>query len=153
MDLLLDDVGAWLETQGVVGGSSGWTLCKGFMPPSTPNNPGQQLLGIFEVSGKTPDIIRDPTIKEQALFVTGLQVRGRGAINLANSGAYNALRTQMQRVYNALHQNEPPVPTSGDKNKYIYIYARTVGPLPMGRDETQRDEMSWNFDVGMVYEP
>lgn len=153
MSLLLDDLAQWLLTQNIVGGSTGWTVTEGFLPPSDPKKPSQQFIALFETAGEPPDIIRDPTIDEQPVLTVGLQVRGRGAINLANSGAYNALRQKMQDVYNGLHQNEPPPPVSGDGNKYVFIYAKTSGPLPMGRDEQQRDEMSWNFRVRMIERP
>lgn len=138
--VLLDDIASWLETEGVVGGSTGWPIYKSFIPPDDPANPQSQLIAIFETPGEQPDIIRDPNIGEQPFDITGLQVRGRSAVN-----GYKDLAAQMKLIFNALHQNEPPsAQVSGEH--YVYIYAKS-GILPMGKDEQNRDEVTQNYTI------
>jgi hypothetical protein len=129
---LLDAIADWLITQGVVGGSTGWPMFRGFVPP----DPDQAII-VTEIPGEDTDIIRDLTIGEQPFDTVGFQIRGRGAVN-----NYQSLRNQMQVVFQALHQMEPPT-VQGER--FVFIYAKTSGPLPMGKDTQNRDELSWNF--------
>ena len=142
--MLLDDIEQWLVHQGVgdfyqnlgTSGLTGWPICKGFIPPEP-----DQVIGLFETPGEAPDIISKTVIGEQSYDVVGLQVRMRGAVD-----GYRELRSQLQLVYKALHQNEPNV-TSGQD--YIFIYASNPAPLPMGKDSNNRDELVMNFLVMM----
>jgi hypothetical protein len=133
---LLDDIGNYLIAQNLVEGSTGWTLCQSFLPPSDPTQPGAQTICLFETPGEPPEIVGDQTV-ESSYDTLGLQIRGRGAVS-----GYQALRAQMQAIYLGLHQKEPAVVSGMD---YIFIYAKTSGPLPMGKDQEQHDELTWNF--------
>ena len=139
MSDLLDVVGQWLIDQGIVGGTSGWPLYKGFLPPSSQDDPTEKCIALFETPGDPPDVIRDPSIHEKTYDNPGLQVRGRSAVN-----GYQELRVQLQLIFDALHQNEP-TGTSGEV--FVYMYGKTSAPLQLGKDGTNRDEMSWNFTV------
>ncbi len=136
---LLDDIASWLTSQNLVGGTSGWVVFKGYLPPNDPLQPLVQTIALFETPGEPPEIISKQVPQEYAYDIMGLQVRGRGAVN-----QYQALRAQMQAIYVGLHENEPNVVSGQD---YIFIYAKTSGPLPMGKDEENHDEMSWNFRI------
>ncbi len=140
MSIFLDDINNWLVAQSLVGGSTGWAVSEGFLPPEP-----DQVVALFETPGEAPDIVRDPNIGEEPAMAVGLQVRLRGSTN-----AYAPLRAQAQKIFNGLHQNEPVIPGG---NKYIYVYSKTAGPLPMGKDSNNRDELVWNFSVLMTYEP
>lgn len=137
---LLTDIAIWLTHQNIVGGSTGWPIFIGFMPPDDPNNPSDQMISIFETSGEQPDIVRDPSIGEKPFDTPGFQVRGRSAVN-----DYPGLRAQMTAIFNALHENEPPSSQVSGAN-YIYIYAK-AGILPLGKDEQNRDQATQNYTV------
>jgi len=130
---LLDDIEAWLVSQNVVNGSTGWTLYKSFMPPDP-----DQVVVLFETPGGEVGIIRDASNGEKPFDMPGLQVRLRGAVN-----GYSALQAQADVIFNALHQNEPPK-ISGEN--YVYIYLKN-GNLPMGKDSSNRDEISQNYSI------
>jgi len=140
--MLLDDIQAWLVTQGIgdnpinlgTSGLTGWPIYKSYEPPSP-----DTLICLFETPGEEPDILRDLTIGEEPYDVLGLQVRARSAVD-----GYSDLRNKMQQIFKALHQHEPNV-TSGQD--YVYIYAKNPGPLPMGKDTQNRDELVMNFSV------
>ena len=51
---------------------------------------------------------------------------------------YEAARVKMKQVYLALHAMEPGV-------NFVYLYSNQSGPLPMGDDDNDRPEMTWNF--------
>lgn len=144
--MLLDDIQNWLIDQGLgdlpetnpdTTGATGWPIYKSFMPP-TPD----QVLCLFETPGEPPDIVRDSSNGEKPYDMPAFQVRMRGLPSAP--GTYQALRAQMQLVFQGLHQHEPNV-TSGED--YVYIYGVTSGPLPMGKDSNNRDELVWNFRV------
>lgn len=129
--MLLDEIGDYLTALGIVGGSTGWTLKKSFMPTS-PN----QVVCIYETPGEVPEIVAgDP--KEKIYDKPGFQVRVR-----ANPFDYESLRKKLRQIFDNLHQNEPPQ-TSGEI--YVYVYAVSSGPMPMGIDSNNRPEATWNF--------
>lgn len=137
---LLDDIGAWLTAQNVVGGTTGWTLYKGFLPPDPdpPDPTLDQLVCIFETPGGQADIIRDFSNGEKPFDTPGIQVRIRGTVD-----GYAALQAQADVVFNALHQNEPPKTAT---QNYVYIYLKN-GNLPMGKDSSNRDTIIQNYSI------
>lgn len=129
---LLDDIGDHLIAAGVVGGVTGWTLAKSFLPPSP-----DQVVALYETPGEAPDILR-PGDSSTAFDKPGLQVRVRGAAH-----DYATARTKIQAVFAALHQSEPAV-TSGEPY-IVYLYAVQSAPMPLGLDQSNRPELTWNF--------
>jgi|SRR5665213_207411 len=136
---LLDDIGQELISEGLVGGETGWILYKGFLPASLPTNPTEQIIALFETGVGEPDIIRDFSTGEKSFDNTSFQVRGRSAVN-----SYQALRNKMEAIFNALHQTEP-AKVSGQN--YVYVYCKQATPLPLGKDDANRDSMTLNFSV------
>lgn len=128
---LLDDVGNWLVTQGIVGGSTGWTLGESFMPP----NPDKMIV-LYETPGENPEIIGTGS-SEKIYDKPGFQVRIR-----STEFDYVGARSKIQEVFKALHQKEPAI-TSGVN--YVYVYGVSSGPMPMGLDANNRPELTWNF--------
>lgn len=118
---LLDDVLSTLVTAGVVDDSS-WYGFKSYMPP-TPD----QSIAVFETPGEDPDQ-SDGT----AYDLPGFQVRIRG-----EKFEYDVARTKAEAVFSALNN----ATISG----YVYVFAATSAPLPMGYDKSDRPELSWNF--------
>lgn len=129
---LLDDIGDHLVAALVVGGATGWTLAKGFMPPSP-----DKVVALFETPGLEAGHVPDLG-SEEAFDQPGLQVRVRGS-----AFDYATARTKIQEAFEALHGNEPVV-TSGEP-LIVYINAVQSAPLPMGLDGSNRPEMTWNF--------
>jgi len=120
---ILDDIGAELTSDGVVGGVTDWVLAKSYMPP-TPDN----VIALFETGGDAPD--QTPGTKyEYPTF----QVRVRGS-----KFGYEAARIKIQEVFDSLNDST----ISG----YIYVFPLQSGPIPLGYDrEDNRPELSWNF--------
>jgi hypothetical protein len=130
---LLDQIADHLISSGIVvyPGEVGWPIYKGMFPP-TPD----KVVSVFETPGDPPDIIQDSP--ETAYDYPGFQIRIRG-----ERYAYDEMRAKMQDIFEALHESEPAV--SSSEPVFIYIYAVSSGPLPMGSDESERPELSWNF--------
>jgi len=121
---ILDDIGTALDAASVTGGVTGWTLYKSYLPDSP-----DLAIAVFETGGPTPDQTQGDKFDEPSF-----QVRGRG-----EAFGYDALRTKMQEVFDAL--NDATV--SG----YTFIFADSSGPIPMGYDKNDRPELSWNFST------
>ena len=120
---ILDDIGAQLTSDDVVGGVTGWTLFKSYQPKSP-----DKTITIYETGGPEPD----QTPGTGYDFPT-FQVRGRGA-----EFGYEALRSKMQDVFNSINN----ATISG----YVYIFAVDSGPIPLGYDkEDNRPQLTWNF--------
>jgi hypothetical protein len=119
--MILDDIGTALTNAGIVGGVSGWTLAKGFFPP-TPD----KVIGIFETgSSQAPETTTNyefPTI----------QIRVRG-----EKYGYEVTRTKINAVMNAIH--------SQDITNMVYLYANSSAFL-MGYDGNNRPELVLNFN-------
>jgi len=99
MSIFLDDINNWLVAQSLVGGSTGWAVSEGFLPPEP-----DQVVALFETPG-SPGHRPRPKYWEEPAMAVGLQVRLRGSTN-----AYAPLRVQAQKIFNGLHQNEPVYP-------------------------------------------
>lgn len=119
---LLDDIGAKLTSDGVVGGATGWTLGKSYLPPSP-----DQVVALFETAGPEADQTEGTRYDEPTF-----QVRARGA-----TFEYDQLRDKMTEVFNSL--NDATI--AG----FVFVFAVQSGPLPLGYDENNRPELSWNF--------
>lgn len=127
----LDEIATHLESEGVVGGATGWTVYKAFLP-DTPN----QAVALFLTSGEEPYVKKSSA--ETAYDRPGLQVRVRGGVR-----DFEGAIAKIQEVFEALHANEP-TPGSGDKT-IIYLYGTNSAPLPLGLDENDRPGYTWNF--------
>lgn len=123
MAVLLDDVISRLELAGVVGGSTGWTPFRAFVPPSP-----DQVIVVTETGGAEPDQT-DGDKYEEVTF----QVRVRG-----KPMDYASARAKAREVYLTL--NNASLGTD-----YVYCYATTAAPLPLGYDDNDRPELTWNF--------
>jgi len=122
--MILDDIGTALESASVVGGATGWTLYKSYMPDSPDTS-----IAIFETGGGEPD-----QTQGDAYDMPTFQVRARG-----DAFGYSDLRTKMQAVFTALNN----ATVSG----YVFIFADSSGPIPMGYDKNNRPELAWNFST------
>lgn len=132
MALLVTDVLDYLQGQGLIGGSTGWSRAAGYMPAEP-----DQVIAVFETPGAPPELVPEGS-SEQAYDEPGFQVRGRGGFH-----GYSALRSKMGAIYRALHGSSLS-PATGDP-AYVLVRAVQSGPLPMGLDQNNRPEMAWNF--------
>ena len=121
---LLDDIGTYLTSQNVVGGETGWTLAKGFEPP-TPD----KIVTIYELPGDEPDQT-EGTKYDYPFFQT--RVRGE-------EFGYEETRTKVQAVFNALND--------ADISGYVYVFARQSGPQSLGHDGLTRPILTLDFAV------
>lgn len=127
----LDDLKNYLEGKNIVGGSTGWEISLSYLPP----NPDKVIV-LYETPGDPAEITKSSD--ETAYDFPGFQVRGR-----SSAFDYAALKTKMQEIFQALHQNEP-VAGSGEKS-FVYIYSLNSTLLPLGLDSNDRPGATWNF--------
>lgn len=121
--MLLDEIGAQLSGLGLVGGASGWTLAKGYVPPDP-----DHVVTLFETPGQPPEAAVD-------MDHVGFQVRVRGSVK-----EYDVARAQLESIYAALHKLTGTL--SG--TYYVSILASS-GPLPLGEDQSERPEIVQNY--------
>jgi len=118
---LLDDIGSYLTTNSIVGGATGWTLRKSVITPAP-----DQTVAILETS--SPNIQQFSTPTGELNF----QVLIRGAKH-----EYDTARTKAEGIFSSLNQ----ATISG----YVYVFALTSAPIPLGYDNNLRPMLSWNF--------
>ncbi len=123
----LTEIGDHLISEGIVNGATGWLLSKSFMPAKP-----AQMVVIYETPGFPSDVISEGS-SETAYDQPSFQVRVRGDVR-----GYEAARQKIQQVYLALHAMEPGV-------NFVYLYSDQSGPMPMGDDDNDRPELTWNF--------
>ncbi|RJQ09894.1 MAG: hypothetical protein C4551_03225 [Bacillota bacterium] len=119
--MLLDEIGTWLVERGIVGGTTGWTLAKGYMPP-TPD----RIVALFDTGG-TP---ASPSA-DQPTF----QLRVRAA-----RMDYPGTRAKAWEAFNALQKLRGELSGVG----YESVTARQL-PFPMGYDTNDRPEFACNL--------
>lgn len=120
---LLDDIGTILINAGQVGGVTGWTLYKSYLPDEP-----DKAIAIFETGGDPPDQsegTRYDVIRFQ-LIVRGVEY------------GYDTAHDKIQTIFNALND----VSYSG----YVYIFGLQANPLSLGYDVKNRPELSINFE-------
>lgn len=131
---LLDDLVAWLTLQGVAGDTN-WPIAASFQPPGPPD----QCVTLYETPGEVPDAAH-PDSTEDEYNYPGIQVRVRGT-----TMDYAGARSKIEDVFLALHKAD--IPLSASQKPIVYIYALNSAPLPMGLDNNNRPELTWNFKV------
>lgn len=134
---MVTDVLEFLADQGLVDGATAWTGVTGGVPPAP-----DKIIAVFETPGQEPELVSDGSA-EQAYDRPGFQIRGRGAKAEPGVFDYSDLRDRMGQVYRALHGSELS-PATGDP-AYVLVRAVQSGPLPLGLDDNDRPEMTWNF--------
>jgi len=122
MELLLEDVGGYLQTQGV--GTIGTDIFYGFMPDASDN-----CITLFEYAGSPPDL-------HWGGEYPGLQVRVRNK-------SYATGRTKIEQVKNALHGLAE---TTLGATRYLLVRANQ-SPQSLGRDANGRTEWVINFTI------
>lgn len=126
---LLDDILTQLVTDSVVRGATGWEIVLSYMPPEQ-----EKMLAVYEQGGGAPDQT-DGTRYDMPTF----QVRGRGESIKDVDDPYSTLRAKMQEVFDSLNDSV----ISG----YVYMFADSSAPIPIGYDANLRPEMTWNFSA------
>jgi len=124
--MVVDDIFAHLETNSLIGGSSGWTGYKGFMPDSPDN-----AVGIFNTGGAEPE-------KGFSLRYPTFQIRVRG---VATEAGRTAMIAKEEAIYALLHAIANATINSVS---YAYVIASS-DLLDMGRDKKRRPEMTRNY--------
>lgn len=118
--MILDDIATALTSAGVVGGVTGWTLAKSFLPP-TPD----KIIAIFEAGSSS-----DPETTTDHEYPS-IQIRVRGI-----SFGYSEASSKLDAIMNVLHNQA----ISG----LIYIFA-SGSKLPLGYDGNNRPEIVQNY--------
>lgn len=122
MLMLLDDVAAYLQTQGI--GTIGTDIFKGAMPDQPDN-----CICLYEYAGSPPDLHWNGEYP-------GLQV-------MARNTSYAAGRTKIETIRTKLHGlTEQTLGTT----RYLLIKANQ-SPESLGRDENNRQEFVINFTI------
>jgi hypothetical protein len=125
---ILDEIGAHLASLLLVDGSTGWTLCKAFLPAS----PDKVVL-LSELGGLTPE-------QRVQMDHPEVQVRVRG-----ERLGYSVARTKMQAIYSALHTY------SGTLSGARYASIEAVqSPLGLGFDDNERPEIACTFRCARI---
>ena len=120
---VLDDVINQLELSLVSGGVTGWESKKSFMPPSP-----DKVVSVFDVGGR----IADQTQGIHQFDEISFQVRVRSI-----SFDYESAAIKINTVFTALNN----ITLSG----YIFIFADSIQPIPLGLDSNNRPELVMNF--------
>ena len=130
MGRLAEDIAAYLEARGVVGGASGWPVALAFVPPEP-----DRVVVLTETPGVPPG-------GRQLVERPGLQVRVRAA-----PGASAACEDRCYAVYRALHV----LPTGGhsgaDGTRYLDVLSAQSGAALLGYDARGRPEYAWTFEI------
>lgn len=132
MAQLIDDVLDYLEAQGLIRGATGWSGFANYLPP-TPD----QVIAVFPTPGLEPEEAPAGSTETEYDY-PGFQVRGRGTVF-----GSSALLDKLGAVFRSLHGSTLS-PAGGDPI-YVYVYAVQSGPLPLGHDQNDRPEFTWNF--------
>ena len=123
---LLDSLGSYLTTAGVVGGATGWTLALGWEPP-TPD----QTVTLIEAGGRATD----PGVRHPRF-----QVRVRGSAH-----GYSSARTRIESVYSVLHDSAPGYESSPSSGA-IQVQALDE-PILIDTDELYRPIIVQRYEV------
>lgn len=125
----VDDVLTYLESQGLAGGATGWTvLRRRLMDSPAPD----QLIVVSEDGGSPPEIAVSSGLGEDALSDPGVLVTVR-------AGAWDgdASRAKAQAIHSALHGIRSTALVSGG-TVYLGIRAMTPEPVFVGFDSQGR---------------
>ena len=123
---LLDSIGDYLTTQGLVGGATGWTLAKDWEPPSP-----DQVVTLFSAGGRPP---------ESAVRYPRFQVRVRGG-----SHGGSAAKAKIQAIFASLHESAPGYLDSPTSNA-VDILAIDE-PILIDTDEKYRPAYVQRYEV------
>ncbi len=123
---ILDTVGDKLVSDAVVDGSSGWTLCKSYMPDNL-DNATDQVVAVFETGGAFPT---------PGLEYPDLQIIVRGL-----AYEYDLVRTKVDDVVASIDD----ATLSG----FIFVYLSN-SPIPLGYDANNRPSVSLNFNAAVT---
>lgn len=122
---LLELIGQYLVTAGLVGGETNWTLAIGWKPP-TPD----RVVVLTEYGGRPPDV--RPRLDRQSI-----QVWVRGGL-MSEAGAYTEARRKIEDIRGALH--------GADITDLVAVTA-LQSVLPLGVDSGNNWEFACNFEV------
>jgi hypothetical protein len=132
---VVSDVFAFLEAEGLAGGSTAWTLLRRRVMDSPAEN---QLVVVTEDGGPRPEIpALDGSMGDSAFKDSGVQVRVRGEPWDGDSCA-----TKAQEIFDALHGKRNIVVGS---TEYLRVRAQTAEPLFIGFDEQGRAQHTMSF--------
>lgn len=133
---LLDDVASYLVTVGVGGfpgttgaTGTGWTIFKGFSPPS----PHRQIT-LYETGGFAPEEMTD-------LDRPGFQVVVRGSRDIDVAAAYSSARTKLDSIFTTLHG----LATQTINSRYYPVMFAQGDALSLGKDENDRPMLAQNY--------
>lgn len=122
---VVDDVQAHLAAAGLVDGETGWLSIRGALVDTQ-----DQVVGITEDGGSTPETSRATGIGDAALKAPGALVTVRAA-RRKRDDAFN----QAQAIWDELHGKNSETLNGTD---YLSVRARTPEPVFAGQDDSER---------------
>lgn len=128
---LLDDIGNALITAGLVTtGAGDWKLMFGYL-----HDAPDRAVAIFEAPGGAPE-------QRWAIDYPDFQIQVRGKEN-----DYPAVRAKLQAIFDLLHAGDVEINTtvSPPSGAFVYVYAVSSGPVPLGSDEKRRPRLAQRY--------
>lgn len=132
----IDYIATYLESQGEVGGATGWALVKDFMPGSPAT-----MVGLYENSGLPPEVgfpLRYPDFQ--------VKVRAK-----ASAAGASAAKAKLASIYNVLHDNgSGGVINATLATSHFYCYVKAASDIiTLGRDEQDRMQYTQNYNTAI----
>ena len=121
---ILDDIGTVLTDAALVGGATGWTLAKGFLPPDP-----DQVVALHHTAGDMPD------------HATGESHNFPSFQVLARAGKFKSddAETKLAAIFAQLQDTLVA--------NYIYVQAQNSGFIDIGQDDNERPQLVVNFET------
>lgn len=129
--MLVDDVQAYLEAEGITDGSTSWPSVRRRL-----HDGSDQLVVITEDGGPTPEI-GAPGVRSASLKDPAFQVRVR-----ATAWDGDASAAKAQEIFDALHGR---LKLEMGEGRYLRVAAQSPEPVFIGYDERGRPEHTISF--------
>lgn len=131
---LVDDVFAFLESEGFAGGSTDWTLLRRRVMDAPA---ADSLVVLTEDGGTAPEQPAQSGIGDSAMQDRGIQIRVR-----AEAWNGDAAQAKAKAISNALHgQRNVQIGST----RYLRVGAMTAEPVFIGFDSSGRPEYTQSF--------
>lgn len=126
------DLQAYLEDQGLIGGSSGWPFTRRVL-----HDGSDQLVILTEDGGGRPEIHADTGIGDMACQDPAVQVRVRGEPH-----DHDTAHDKAEEILRAVHGLRGAMLGS---TEYVRVASQTSEPIYIGQDAKRRPEFTLSF--------
>lgn len=130
MSSVLDDISAAMVTAGlgqIADETADWMIREGYLQAGP-----DRSICLYAAGGPPPET-------GLAVGYPGVQVRVRGKAN-----DYDAVQQKEAAIFAFLHAGNAPIQFG---TGYVFCYAKTSAPLPMGQDENRRPALVRNYSI------